>query len=53
MPAISSALTARFVSRQDDLPAMKLVAALRRAFRGHAVTEALDPGQDETGEPSD
>ena len=36
-PAISAALYARFVSRQDDSPAMKVVAALRRAFGGHAT----------------
>jgi 6-phosphogluconate dehydrogenase len=38
MPVISSALFARFVSRQDDSPAMKVVAALRNQFGGHAVT---------------
>jgi 6-phosphogluconate dehydrogenase len=37
MPVISAALFARFVSRQDDSPAMKAVAALRRQFGGHAV----------------
>jgi len=37
MPAISAALFARFVSRQDDSPAMKAVAALRNQFGGHAV----------------
>ena len=29
---------ARFASRQDDSPAMKVVAALRNQFGGHAVT---------------
>jgi 6-phosphogluconate dehydrogenase len=38
MPVISSALFARFVSRQEDSPAMKVVAALRNQFGGHAVT---------------
>jgi len=38
MPAISAALFARFASRQDDSPAMKVVAALRNQFGGHAVT---------------
>jgi 6-phosphogluconate dehydrogenase len=38
MPVISAALFARFVSRQDDSPAMKVVAALRNQFGGHAVT---------------
>ena len=40
MPVISSALFARFTSRQDDSPAMKVVAALRNQFGGHAVTES-------------
>ena len=38
MPAISAALFARFASRQEDSPAMKVVAALRNQFGGHAVT---------------
>ena len=37
MPVITSALFARFASRQDDSPAMKVVAALRNQFGGHAV----------------
>jgi 6-phosphogluconate dehydrogenase len=37
VPTISSAIFARFVSRQDDSPAMKAVAALRNQFGGHAV----------------
>ncbi|HEX5510585.1 MAG TPA: decarboxylating 6-phosphogluconate dehydrogenase [Actinomycetales bacterium] len=40
MPVITSALFARFASRQDDSPAMKAVAALRHQFGGHAVTAA-------------
>jgi 6-phosphogluconate dehydrogenase len=40
LPVISSALFARFTSRQDDSPAMKVVAALRNQFGGHAVTES-------------
>jgi 6-phosphogluconate dehydrogenase len=36
-PVISASLYARFASRQPDSPAMKVVAALRRAFGGHAV----------------
>ena len=36
-PAITAALYARFVSRQDDSPAMKAVAAMRNQFGGHAV----------------
>ena len=38
MPVITAALFARFASRQDDSPAMKVVAALRNQFGGHAVT---------------
>lgn len=37
VPALTSALFARFVSRQDESPAMKLVAAMRNQFGGHAV----------------
>ena len=37
MPAISAALFARFVSRQEDSPAMKAVAAMRNEFGGHAT----------------
>jgi 6-phosphogluconate dehydrogenase len=36
-PAISAALFARFSSRQDESPAMKVIAALRQQFGGHAV----------------
>jgi 6-phosphogluconate dehydrogenase len=36
-PVITSALFARFASRQDESPAMKVVAALRAQFGGHAV----------------
>ncbi|ARJ03797.1 6-phosphogluconate dehydrogenase [Cnuibacter physcomitrellae] len=39
MPAISAAIFARFVSRQEDSPSMKAVAALRNQFGGHAVKE--------------
>jgi 6-phosphogluconate dehydrogenase len=39
MPAISASIFARFVSRQEDSPAMKAVAALRNQFGGHAVKE--------------
>jgi 6-phosphogluconate dehydrogenase len=52
MPAISAALFARFASRQDDSPAMKVVAALRNQFGGHAVTASgTDPGDTE-GHPA-
>jgi 6-phosphogluconate dehydrogenase len=36
-PAIAAALFARFSSRQDESPAMKVIAALRQQFGGHAV----------------
>jgi 6-phosphogluconate dehydrogenase len=36
-PAISAALYARFTSRQEESPAMKVIAALRQQFGGHAV----------------
>ncbi|MFB0833482.1 phosphogluconate dehydrogenase (NAD(+)-dependent, decarboxylating) [Arthrobacter halodurans] len=36
-PAITAAVFARFASRQVDAPAMKMVAALRSQFGGHAV----------------
>ena len=38
LPVITAALFARFASRQDDSPSMKVVAALRNQFGGHAVT---------------
>jgi 6-phosphogluconate dehydrogenase len=40
MPVIAAALFARFASRQDDSSAMKVVAALRNQFGGHATTSA-------------
>ncbi|KRV47323.1 6-phosphogluconate dehydrogenase [Wenjunlia vitaminophila] len=40
LPAITAALFARFSSRQDDSPQMKMIAALRNQFGGHAVTQA-------------
>jgi 6-phosphogluconate dehydrogenase len=36
-PVITAALYARFASRQDDAPAMRVVAALRQQFGGHGV----------------
>ena len=35
--SIAASLFARFVSRQDDSPAMKAIAAMRNQFGGHAV----------------
>ena len=37
VPTISAALFARFVSQQEDSPSMKMVAAMRNQFGGHAV----------------
>jgi 6-phosphogluconate dehydrogenase len=42
VPTISASIFARFVSRQEDSPAMKAVAALRNQFGGHAVKKAED-----------
>jgi 6-phosphogluconate dehydrogenase len=40
LPVITAALYARFASRQEDPPAMKVVAALRNQFGGHATESA-------------
>jgi 6-phosphogluconate dehydrogenase len=40
MPAITASVFARFASRQEDAPAMKMVSALRNQFGGHAVRPA-------------
>jgi 6-phosphogluconate dehydrogenase len=37
MNVIAASVFARFVSRQDDSPAIKAIAALRKQFGGHAV----------------
>lgn len=37
VPAISASLFARFASRQEESPAMQMVAALRNQFGGHLV----------------
>jgi 6-phosphogluconate dehydrogenase len=42
VPTISASIFARFVSRQDDSPAMKAVAALRNQFGGHSVKKNDD-----------
>lgn len=39
-PAITAALFARFSSREDNSPAMKMVSALRNQFGGHATRPA-------------
>ncbi|MGA5898424.1 phosphogluconate dehydrogenase (NAD(+)-dependent, decarboxylating) [Streptomyces venetus] len=40
LPAITASLFSRFASRQDDSPQMKMIAALRNQFGGHAVEAA-------------
>jgi 6-phosphogluconate dehydrogenase len=44
LPAITAALFARFVSRQDESPAMKAIAAMRNQFGGHALRTMPPPG---------
>ena len=44
LPVISASLFARFTSQQDDSTAMKVVAALRNQFGGHAITSAQGAG---------
>ena len=39
---LAAALFARFASRQDHSPAMKVVAALRQEFGGHAARPMLE-----------
>jgi 6-phosphogluconate dehydrogenase len=43
-PVTASALFARFASRQDDSPGMRVIAALRNQFGGHALVRP--PGDD-------
>ena len=50
LPVITAALYARFASRQDDSPAMKMIAALRNQFGGHAVTAAAGMVEKGVGE---
>jgi 6-phosphogluconate dehydrogenase len=50
LPAITASLFARFSSRQDDSPSMKMIAALRNQFGGHAVTSSA--GSTEVGADS-
>ena len=48
-PAITAALFARFSSREDNSPAMKMVSALRHQFGGHAPGRPSGPG--DSGSP--
>ena len=43
MPALAAALFARFASREEESPAMRLVAAMRQQFGGHPVRKADAP----------
>jgi 6-phosphogluconate dehydrogenase len=52
MPAISAALYARFASRQTDSPAMKVVAAMRNQFGGHAIKSTGHEGDHASDEPT-
>jgi 6-phosphogluconate dehydrogenase len=52
LPVITASLFARFSSRQEDSPAMKMIAALRNQFGGHAITAAagsVEKGADAPG----
>jgi 6-phosphogluconate dehydrogenase len=56
LPVITAALYARFASRQEDSPAMKMIAALRQQFGGHAVESAgptSGTGSTQTGSSAD
>jgi 6-phosphogluconate dehydrogenase len=53
LPVITAALYARFASRQEDSPAMKMVAALRAQFGGHAVEGAGGAAAGATGSSAD
>jgi len=44
VPGIAASLFARFLSRQEDSPTMKAVAALRNQFGGHAVQRVSKSG---------
>jgi 6-phosphogluconate dehydrogenase len=52
LPVITAALYARFASRQEDSPAMKMVAALRNQFGGHAVEAASDAAPAQAPSPA-
>jgi 6-phosphogluconate dehydrogenase len=49
MNVIAASLFARFVSRQDDSPAMKAIAAMRNQFGGHAFRTEAPKGGDVGG----
>ena len=47
-PVLAASLFARFSSRQKDSPQMKMVAALRNQFGGHAVSSSGAQGDGDT-----
>ncbi len=47
VPAIALSLYMRFLSRQDDSFGLRLLAALRHQFGGHAVKPSADPARKE------
>jgi 6-phosphogluconate dehydrogenase len=49
LPVITASLFARFASRQEESPAMKVVASLRNQFGGHAILPETAAGS-QTGE---
>jgi 6-phosphogluconate dehydrogenase len=51
LPVISAALFARFASRQDESPAMRVVAALRTQFGGHSAQAVERRPAESTTEP--
>jgi 6-phosphogluconate dehydrogenase len=53
MNVIASSLFARFVSRQDDSPAMKAIAAMRNQFGGHATRAEGPPTTADVDSPAD
>ena len=53
MHVIAASLFARFSSRQDDSPAMKAVAAMRKQFGGHAVQAGGPPTTKDVDSPAD
>ncbi|WP_394275072.1 phosphogluconate dehydrogenase (NAD(+)-dependent, decarboxylating) [Luteococcus sp.] len=44
VPTIAASLFARFVSQQEEKPAMKMIAAMRNEFGGHGVVAAQPDG---------
>src|SRR6476661_203829 len=52
MNVIAASLFARFVSRQEESPAMKAIAAMRNQFGGHAVRTGPPAGGDATSAES-